>query len=65
MTPKAAWGPLPLVGGVDEGGDLPKVLLVVDDDRLGFIDLHGVEDGVEEGQPVDGGRQGLEGKRTV
>lgn len=30
-----------------------------------MIDLHGVEDGVEEGQPVNGGRQGLEGKQTA
>lgn len=54
----------PLVGVVDEGGDLAEVLLVIDNDRLGLVDLHGGEDGVEEGQPVDGGRQGLEEKRT-
>lgn len=59
----AADGPLPFVGVIDEGGDLPQVLLVIDNNRLGLIDLHGVEDGVEKGQPVDGGRQGLEGKR--
>ena len=57
--------PLPFVCVVDEGGDLAQVLFVVDNYRLGFVDLHGVEDGVEEGQPVDGGRQGLEGKQTA
>lgn len=57
-------GASPLVGVVDEGGDLAEVLLVIDNDRLGLVDLHGREDGVEEGQPVDGGRQGLEEKRT-
>lgn len=61
----AAGCPLPFVGVVDESGDLPEVLLVVDNNRLGFVDLHGVEDGVEEGQPVDGRGQGLEGKRTA
>ena len=54
--------PLPFVSVVDERGDLAEVLLVIDDNGLGLIDLHGVEDGVEEGQPVDSGCQGL-GKR--
>lgn len=57
--------PSPLVSVVDEGGDLAEVLLVIDHDRFGRIDLHGGEDAVEEGQPVDGGRQGLEEKRTA
>lgn len=64
LSPAARY-PLPFVGAVDEGGDLPEVLLVIDNNRLRFVDLHGVEDGVEEGQPVDGGGQGLERKRTV
>ena len=57
--------PLPFVRVVDEGGDLSQVLFVIDDNRFGFIDLHGVEDGIEEGQPVDGRCQGLEGRRTA
>lgn len=60
---QAAGRPLPFVSVVDEGGDLPQVLLVVDNDRLRLIDLHRVEDGIEKGQPVDGRCQGLEGKR--
>lgn len=64
-TPPAAGCPLPFVGVVDEGRHLPEVCLVVDNDRLRFVDLHRVEDGVEEGQPVDGRGQGLEGKRRA
>ncbi|KAG8142236.1 hypothetical protein E2320_006176, partial [Naja naja] len=46
--------PSPLVRALDEQGDTVQILLGVDHDRLRFVDLHRVEEFLEQGHPVDG-----------
>jgi len=56
----AGWRLSPFIGGQDEVRDLLQVFLSIDHDRLGLVELHGVEDRGEEGHPVHGRRQLLQ-----